>query len=491
MVFPYKGNINFNVIFRILGILLQIEAGFMLIPLAVCYIYSEYSEAVNFLVSIGITAGCGLLLMLVTNSHNNDMGKREGILLTALTWILFSLFGMLPFIFGSSKLDVASAYFETMSGFTTTGVSAIISVEDVSHGILMWRAITHFVGGMGIILFTLAVIPMLNKKSGIQLFNAEVTGITHDKVRPRISHTAKTLWSIYFLLNAILIVLLWLGPMNLFDSICHSFSAIATGGFSTKNNSIEAYNSDYVKIVLTIFMFLSGANFGLLYYVVIGKPKALLKNDTFRWYTYVIVGAAAIIAVRLWFTGKYTDIESLIVDTVFQVVTTITTTGFVGSDYAGWQGLAIGVILAIMTIGSCAGSTAGGLKIDRLVVAVRNFKNELYKIIHPNTVKAVRVNGKVLQPELISKTNVFLIVYAVLIFVGAVILSETGSNFFDSLFMSISALSNIGLGYGVSASSFAVIPDSGKWTMSALMLLGRLELFTVLIIFTKHFWNKK
>ena len=491
MIFPRKGNINFKVIFRILGMLLQIEAGFMLVPLAVCYIYSEFSEAVSFLISIGITAGCGILLMLFTKSRDNDMGKREGILLTALTWVLFSLFGMLPFILGSARLDVASAYFETMSGFTTTGVSALASVEDVSHGILMWRAITHFVGGMGIILFTLAVIPMLNKKSGIQLFNAEVTGITHDKVRPRISHTAKSLWAIYFIINSILIVLLWIGPMNLFDSVCHAFSAIATGGFSTKNNSIEAYNSDYVKIILSIFMFLAGANFGLLYYVAIGKPKMLFKNDTFRWYTYIIIGAVAIIVARLWLSGNYPDIKSLVIDTVFQVVTTITTTGFIGSDYLDWQGLAIFVIVAIMLTGSCAGSTAGGFKIDRLVVSMRNLHNELYKIIHPNTIKAVRVNGKVLPPELISKTNTFLLIYAALIFIGTTILAETGCSFFDSMFMAVSALSNIGLGYGVSGISFASIPDIGKWTMSVLMLLGRLELFTVLIIFTNHFWNKK
>ena len=256
-------------------------------------------------------------------------------------------------------------------------------------------------------------------------------------------------------------------------------------------DSIEAYNSDYVKIVLSIFMFLSGANFGLLYYVVIGRPKALFRNDTFRWYTYIVIGAVVIIAVRLWLTGNYPDLQSLVIDTVFQVVTTITTTGFVGSDYLDWQGLAIIVILAIMVVGSCAGSTAGGFKIDRLVVSVRHFRNELYKIIHPNTVKTVRVNGKVLQPELVSKTNTFLLVYVVLIFIGTAILAETGVSFFDSLFMSVSALSNIGLGYGVSGSSFAAISDVGKWTMSALMLLGRLELFTVLIIFTKHFWNKK
>ncbi len=491
MIFTRRENINLNIIFHLLGLLLLIEAAFMCIPLIVCYIYSEYQDANVFLLSAGITAFTGLMMILLTKSHNNDMGKREGLLLTMLTWAVFSLFGMIPFILGSSHLDVASAYFETMSGFTTTGVSAITSVEDVSHGILMWRAVTHLVGGMGIILFTLAVIPMLNKQSGIQLFNAEVTGITHDKVRPRISHTAKSLWMVYVVLSTTLILLLWLGPMNLFDSICHAFSAISTGGFANKNASIDAYHSEYVKIVLSVFMFLSGANFALLYNAAMGNFKSLLKNDTLKWYLWITLGAFAIILLHLLFAKETNDYAGLVIDTLFQTITAITTTGFVGTYYAHWQGVAVIVLTAIMILGSCAGSTSGGVKIDRLVVIMRNLRNELYKLLHPNTITAVRVNGKVLSPSLITKTGAFFVLYTLLVFIGISILVETGMPLFDALFACISCTSNVGLGYGETLSSYAEVTDIGKWTLSTLMLFGRLEIFTIMIIFTRQFWNKE
>ena len=491
MLFSKRENINFNIIFYLLGLLLLIESAFMCVPLAVCYIYEEFSEAANFLISIGVTAVSGFLMMLVTKSRNSDMGKREGILLTMLTWLVFSLFGMIPFIIGSSRLDLASAFFETMSGFTTTGVTAIYSVEDISHGLLMWRAITHLVGGMGIILFTLAVIPMLNKQGGIQLFNAEVTGITHDKVRPRISHTAKTLWMVYVVLSVALTALLWLGPMNLFDAICHSLSAISTGGFSTKNASIEAFNSDYVKVVMSIFMFLSGANFALLYKFAIGNRKALLTNDSFKWYAGVTFFAFLIIFVRLLLKDNYTDYTGLAIDTYFQTIAAITTTGFTGANYTQWHGIAIITIVVIMIFGSCAGSTAGGMKIDRLVLSIKSLRNELYKLLHPNTITAVRVNGKVMSQGLITKTGAFLACYTILVTIGVAILVETGVPFFDSIFACVSCISNIGLGYGETATSYGVITDVGKWTLSALMLLGRLEIFTIMIIFTRHFWNKE
>ena len=472
--------------------LLMIEAAFMGVALGVCYIYGEYDDAICFIWSILTTLGAGGAMILIPRkSQGNDMGKREGILLTGLTWVIFSVFGMLPFIWGSPKLDVASAYFETMSGFTTTGVTTISAVESVSHGILMWRAITHLLGGMGIILFTLAVIPMLNKQSGIQLFNAEVTGITHDKVRPRISHTAKSLWMVYIVLSVTLIILLWLGPMNLFDAICHSFSTISTGGFSTKNASIEYYNSDYLKIVLSIFMLISGANFALLYKFAIGDRKALLKNDTTRWYLTIVAIAILIIGLKFILSGNYSTYVELAIDTTFQVIAAITTTGFTGSDYTSWTGLPIIVILFIMVLGSCAGSTTGGVKVDRFIVIVKNMRNELYKLLHPNTITTIRVNGKVLSYDLISKTGAFMSAYTVLAILGVTILEETGMTFFDSMFASISCLSNIGLGYGISGNSFADICATSKWTLSALMLAGRLEIFTILITFTKHFWNKE
>ncbi len=486
-----RRNINFKIVARLLGILLMIESAFMGISLGICYIYGEYNEVPAFIYSILITLGFGAAMTFLTPHKDNNMGKREGILLTGLTWVVFSLFGSLPFIFGGTKMTLAAAFFETMSGFTTTGASVIENVESVSHGILMWRAITHLLGGMGIILFTLAVIPMLNKSSGIQLFNAEVTGITHDKLRPRISHTAKGLWMVYVALSGTLIILLWAGPMNLFDAICHSFSAISTGGFSTKNASIEAYNSDYVKIVITIFMYLSGINFALMFNAAMGNVKPLFKNDTVRWFTLICVIAFVLIATDLYIKGDYDDIPSLFIDTNFQILSAITTTGFTGSNYTEWQGLPIVVIMLIMIIGSCAGSTAGGMKVDRIILTVKNLHNELYKILHPNTIIPLRVNGKVMQTELISKTCAFMMIFFILILAGTTVLISFDISILDALFAVMSCAGNDGLGYGLTGSNFGTIPDPCKWVLSGVMLIGRLEIFTIIVIFTKAFWNKE
>ena len=491
MLFARREHINFNIIFRLLGLLLFIEAGFMLVPMLTCLYYNEYPDFYSFLYSAGITIGAGLIIMLFTSSRNNNMGKREGILLTGLTWLFFSVFGALPFIFSPLDINISSAFFESTSGITTTGASVIPSVEQCSHGILLWRAITHLMGGMGIILFTLAVIPMLNKQSGVQLFNAEVTGITHDKVKPRISHTAKCLWMVYIVLTVALVLLLWLGPMNFFEAICHSLSTMSTGGFSTKDASIEGFGSDYVKIVLTIFMFLAGINFALLFNFAIGNRKSLFKNDTFRWYVATTLISFVIIFVGLLIFGSYTNIKSLFIDTLFQVVSAITSSGFTGSNFTQWHGITINTLLFIMMIGSCAGSTAGGLKIDRMMIIMKSTKNEFYKILHPNTILPIRANGKVISSELITKTGAFLTMLSIMIAVGSMVLISWDLPFFDAIFATISCASNNGLGYGVTSANFAAIPDAGKWVMSFFMIIGRLEVFTIIIIFTKAFWNKE
>lgn len=491
MFFSNRVHINFNIIFRLLGMLLCIEALFMSIALIVSIIYNEKDDIMGLMWSSVITFGTGLLMSFLTKNRNSDMGKREGFLLTGMTWLLFSIFGALPFILCPTGLNVASAFFESVSGITTTGASVIAEVEKCSHGILMWRAISHFIGGMGIILFTLAVLPMLNKQSGVQLFNAEVTGITHDKVRPRISHTAKCLWMVYIALIAICAILLWIGPMNLFESICHALSAISTGGFSTKSLSIEGFNSDYIKIVMTIFMFLSGVNFALLFNFAMGNRMALLKNDTFKWYCGVTLIAFAIISTALLIFSNYPDILSLFIDTLFQTVSAITSSGFTGSNFTQWHGVTIITLLTIMFAGSCAGSTAGGAKIDRLMITLKNTKNEIYRILHPNTIMPIRANGKVLSPDLVTKTGAFLLIFAFLIIIGTTILIAQGFTEFDALFTTISCVSNNGLGYGATASNFATIPDLSKYIMSFLMIIGRLEIFTIIIIFTRTFWNKE
>lgn len=490
MLFSKREHINFNIIFRLLGLLLFIEAGFMLIPMLTCLYYNEYPDFYSFMYSAGITIGAGLLIMLFTSSRNNNMGKREGILLTGLTWLFFSIFGALPFIFSPLDISISAAFFESTSGITTTGASVIPSVEQCSHGILLWRAITHLMGGMGIILFTLAVIPMLNKQSGVQLFNAEVTGITHDKVKPRISHTAKCLWLVYIVLSLALIVLLWLGPMNFFEAVCHSFSTMSTGGFSTKDASIEGFNSEYVKIVITIFMFFAGINFALLFNFATGNRKLLLKNDTFRWYLAIIFIAFAVICISLFIDSKNNP-STPVSDVLFQVISALTSTGFTGSNYTEWQGIPINVVLITMIIGSCAGSTAGGVKIDRIMTIIKSMKNELYKTLHPNTILPIRVNGKVVPTELITKTGTFFSIFVILAIIGFMCLISINFSTYDAIFTTISCITNNGLGYKITSANFAAIPDVGKWVMSFLMIIGRLEVFTIIIIFTKAFWNKE
>lgn len=488
MLFQRTNTINLRAILRLLGILLLFEAAFMLPALAVSICYNETKSIESFLISIAIAAGCGLPAALLP-TKNNDMGKREGFLLTSLTWVVFSFFGMLPFMFIPDGLNAADAYFETMSGLTTTGSSTFSSVESLPKGILLWRAITHFIGGMGIILFTLAVIPMLNKKSGIQLFNAEVTGITHDKIRPRISHTAKSLWGVYILLNVILTLLLWAGPMNLFDAICHSFSTIATGGFSTRDSSIAAFNSDYVTIVITIFMFVSGISFGLLYKCLYGNVRDLWKNDTTRWYVSIILIAIVGVGAIEYFRGD-SDFNEVLVGIPAQLVSAITSTGFNAVNFSDWQYPSIIIMVILIAIGACAGSTTGGIKVDRIAQIGKNLKKELYKILYPNAIVPVRINGKIQTSELASKTGALILLYFISFLIGTFCLSLTGIGIFDSIFATLSCLSNNGLGYGFTGASYADICDAGKWIMSALMLIGRLEFFTVIVMLTKAFWKK-
>ena len=295
-MFQRKSQINFLALARVIGLLVVIEAAFMLIPMITSLIYGE-NDYKAFAITIGITLFVGALMMCIRPSRT-EMGKREGFLLTALTWVVFSGFGMIPFMIGDSKMTISDAFFEAMSGFTTTGATVMASIDHFSNGIHIWRCLMQWIGGMGIILFTLAVFPMLNHSGGMQMFNAEVTGITRDKLRPRISQTAKGLWLVYIVLTIILVGLLWLGPMNFFDSVCHAFSTMSTGGFSTRNESIGAWDSPYVKSVVTLFMFLGGVNFALLFKAATGHVGELWKSEVFRTYVYVVAGMMVLLLHR-------------------------------------------------------------------------------------------------------------------------------------------------------------------------------------------------
>lgn len=477
---------------KVTGWLLMCEGGFMIVPTLVSLFYKE-PDVLALGATAAVTALTGLLMQCIRPRHS-QMGRREGFLLTASVWVWFSLFGMLPFILGAPQYTVSDAFFEAMSGFTTTGATVLIDHQQLSHGINIWRAMMQWIGGMGIILFTLAVIPMLNSAGGMQMFNAEVTGITHDKVRPRISSTAKALWGTYLTLTSLMIVFLWIGPMDLFESVCYAFSGISTGGFSTTSRSLFDINSDYIYIVMMVFMFLGGVNFSLIFAAATGSPGRLWKNEIFRSYVITVFVMYLFITIGVLVSPIESQLtwQSLTIYPMFQVITTITSSGFDSGHFVWWSSFIIAISMLMMFIGSCAGSTSGGAKIDRVIFLVKHLSNEIQRCIRPNAVLSVRINGKVQSPSLVDKVIAFMCIYVMLIVVGACVLCILRIPLMDAFFDVFSCVSNTGLsaeisGYGT---TFEIIPDAGKWVLSFLMLVGRLELFTVLILFTKPFWRK-
>lgn len=482
--------INLPMLLRVVGWLLIIEALFMAIPCVVAAIVDGESFW-PFLACVGITGVSGALMTLL-RARSRDMGKREAILMTGFTWIILSLFGMLPFILYGTHMSVTDAFFETISGFTTTGASVLTTLEDVPKSILVWRCITQWIGGLGIILFTLAVVPMLNTSGGMQLFNAEVTGITHDKLRPRVSYTAQGLWGVYAILTVILIILLSFSGIGWFDSFCYGLSTMSTGGFATANSGIHALESDYVKIVMIIFMFLGGVNFSLLFNMATGKTKGLLKNTALKVFIWAIIIGAVIFSIDVICAGLAHNIGDVILDPLFQSVSLLSSTGIIEPDFKLWGSVSTVVLIIMMVMGACAGSTAGGAKIDRFVVLFKFLKNEFYKMMHPGAVTTVTLNGKGTPSALVMKTLAFLFIYVFIIVVGGVILSLMGLDLADGFFCALQAISNTGLGSeatGVNG-DYSLVPDGAKWLLSFIMLVGRLEIFTVLLVFIPSFWKK-
>lgn len=482
--------INWPVLLRVIGWLLMIESVFMLMPFAACLYYGE-ADWLPFLASSALTGVVGAVLSYRIHPTFHHIGKRDGFLLTASVWVFFSLFGMLPFLISTMPISLSDAFFEAMSGFTTTGSTVLTDVSDMSHGIHLWRALMQWIGGMGIILFTLAILPMLNHSGGMQMFNAEVTGITHDKIRPRISQTAKALWTIYIVLTLVLILLLWLGPMSLFESVCHAFGAISTGGYSTANESIAAWHSNYIKIVLIVFMFLGGVNFGLIYKCITGKVRDIWRNDVFRTYVSIIAVALAIFSACIYFNNAGTGFTGYFIDPLFQIVSTITSTGFTVANFESWGSLVIAITFVLMFSGACAGSTSGGAKIDRMLYLFKNAGNEIYRCIYPNAIRPVIVSGKVINSDLVSKVIAFLCIYMLSVVFGGIALTACGVPIIDAFFSAFSCLSNTGLGAGVTGygGSYDLLPDLAKWILSLLMLIGRLEIFTMLVLFLPSFWR--
>lgn len=486
----YYNAINYRMILRILGQLLMVESAFMVLPLITCLLYHE-KDALPFAGVTVLTFLTGAASNVLNHSQNRILKRRDGMLLASVAWVAFSLFGMLPFLLCSPSLNVSESFFEAMSGFTTTGATVIRDVESCSHGILLWRSLTQWIGGLGIVLFTMTFIPSLNNRGGLMLFHAEATGITHDKLAARISRTAKLLWGLYCLLTLVLIVLLWLGPINLFESICHGLSCISTGGFSTHNEGIAAYDSPYLKLVLTLFMFIGGVSFGLIIQAVKGSWRILWTNDVFRTYVNTIFIFYVLMVFAIIWRNHYTGWESITIDPIFHIVSAMTSTGFSAGNWEGWGIMVLTLTFFMMYMGACAGSTTGGAKLDRLLYLMKNFLYIVRKYVRPRLIASVNVNGQPINSERGSEIMAFIFIYTILIVIGGVVLVAQGFPIVDAFFSSFSCVSNNGLGAGITGStgSFDFLPESGKWVMSFLMLAGRLEIITLITLFIPSFWR--
>lgn len=481
---------NIKAIISILGLLLMLNGGFMLLCLLVSLYYND-GQWHALLYSGIITLVVGIVAYLSSkNQTNGGLKKRDGYLVVTLGWLCMSAFGTLPYLISNEIPDFTNAFFETLSGFTTTGASILNDIESMSKGILMWRSLTQWIGGMGIIVLTVAILPILGI-GGMQLFVAEAPGVSPDKLKPRIADTAKRLWLIYLGLTLLEVVLLKIGGMDYFDSFNHALTTMATGGFSTKQTSIAYYNSPFIQYVIIAFMFLAGTNFTLTYFGLHGQLKKVWNNEEFKYYFGFTIGFTILItAVVYLVTDK--SFESSFRDGLFQIVSIITTTGFVTADYTSWAPLLTVVFFMFMFIGASAGSTAGGVKVVRHIILLKNSILELRRQIHPNAVLPVRLNDKAVSTEITFNVMAFMIIYFMVFVLGSIMISSLGYDFNTSIGAVATCLGNIGPGFGKVGplDNFAFISAPGKWILSILMLLGRLELFTVLILFTPYYWTK-
>ena len=482
--------INWKMIYKIMGFLLFIEAGFLTLCTLLSVFYEE-PDLSAFIISTAITIVTGIPLSYAGKNAERKLSRKDGYVVVTFAWILFSLFGMLPYYISGYIPNLTNAFFETMSGFSTTGASILDDIESLPHGLLFWRSMTQWIGGMGIVIFTIAVLPIFGV-GGIQLFAAEATGPKFDKITPRIDVTAKWIWTIYLALTMAETVLLMAGDVPLFDSVCHAMTTTATGGFSTKQASIAAFNSPYVEYVITIFMFLSGINFSLLYLLLLkGSIKRLFGDSEVRWYVKTVLTFTTVITIGLLISSPM-ELEEAFRKASFLVVSLQTTCGYVTDDYMLWAPPLWMLTTVITYCGACAGSTSGGTKCIRAVIMARIAKNEFMHILHPNAVLPVKVNGHSVSSTTKSTVLAFFVVFILLIFFGWFTMMCIGLDFDDAYSVVISSLANVGPGIGMCGPSFSwnALPDAAKWLSITYMLIGRLELFTVLLLLSPSFWRK-
>ena len=487
----YKENklINGRRIAYILGILLLVEAVLFLLCAGISLYYQE-DDFIHFIHTMLINTLLGLVLTLIGRGSTNQVNRRDGYFIVSTSWLLFTIFGMLPYYFSGYITTITDAFFETMSGFTTTGATILNDIESLPHGLLFWRSLTQWLGGLGIVLFTIAILPLFSGSSQ-QLFLSEATGVTHNKLHPRISVMARWLWIVYIILTATETILLMFGGMNFFDAICHAFTTTATGGFSTKQDSISYWNSPYIEYVVSIFMLLSGINFSLYYLAATGHVKQFFKDHELHWFLKSVGILTLIITIAL-FANDYYDLETSFRKALFQVATCHTSCGFATDDYNLWPPFTWMLLLFAMLSGGCTGSTSGGIKNLRLLIIARNIMNQFKQMLHPRAVLPVRVNKEVISPQISTTVYTFVITYLVCIAIGWTLLMAFGVGMPESLATVVSSIGNVGPGLGAFGPvySWAALPYADKWVLSSLMFIGRLEIFGILLLFYPGYWKE-
>ena len=485
--------INFKQIARVLAVLQLLIGGLMLTALPFSFYFGSNDE-MPFLYSAGVCLLAGAVFWYFSQTHNKSLNKREGYLIVALGWLTMVSFSALPFLFCGKITGLADAFFETMSGMTTTGASILTDIESMPKGILFWRSMIQWIGGMGIIVLTVAIFPLLGI-GGIELFSAEAPGPTSDKIHPRIQETAKRLWLIYVALTGVLIVLLKIEGMSFYNAINHAFTTMATGGFSTKNASIAAYDSAAIQYTLALFMIFAGMNYSVTYLALKGRWNKVWRNDEFKFYLLIIVMLAAVVSISVFLVsngeGKVMSFEKAFRDSVFMIASVITTTGFVTADYTAWCPWLTMLFFILLFIGACAGSTSGGIKIIRHLVFLKNSTLEFKRLIHPRAILPLKLNGQVVAPRIMTHIIIFLLLYLFVFVAGSVVMSLMGYDFLTSVGAVATSLGNVGPGIGKvgPVDNFAWLSDEAKWLLSFLMLMGRLELFTILVLMTPYFWR--
>ncbi len=481
---------NLRNIFHILGIFVFLIGASMLPAFVISATLHEAAwSAIGLAALVTMGAGIGMYVFIPRTGERITLTHREGFVIVTLAWVLASAFGGLPFLFSGVMPTYCDAFFETMSGFTTTGASVMSNLDKTSRGILFWRALTQWLGGMGIIILSIAILPLLGV-GGMQLFKAEIPSPVKDRLTPRIAETAKNLWLVYIAISAVEFVLLYLGGMSAFDAVCHTFATMATGGFGNYDASIAQFNSLYIEIVIIAFMFIAGTNFALHYRLFKGDAKSFFRDPEFRFYISVVVVATALITLDL--RSHFSTLGDALRHASFQVVSILTTTGYITVNFDLWPIPSKVILLFLMFIGGCAGSTGGAIKCLRFMIVIKQTFIELTRLIHPHAVLSVKIAKSPVPPEIVSSIRSFFFLYIALAMAATLTLTFLGVDMLTSVSGVAATIGNVGPGMGVvnAHSNYAELPQAAKWILSVCMLLGRLEIYTVLVLLVPDFWKK-